>query len=632
MEYRADTFPKLLKRNCERYGHKRIAMSVKDYGIWQPYTWQDYYDKAKYVFMGLLSLGMKPGDKVSVLGETKPEAYWVELAVQAMRGVVVGIFTDCLPEEVKYFAQHSDSTFIVAHDQEQVDKVLDIKEDIPLVKKVIYWDPKGMWSYEDELLISFEEVIDLGKKHEEVDPTCFEKMIAEGSEDDVALLCYTSGTTGNPKGTMITHKTIIGAGSAWDSLNVQSDKDQYISFLPLAWVTEQMMFVASLTRAVQVNFTERAETVQEDIRETGPNILFWGARNWESTNRLIQAKIADTTFLNRVLYNMFLKIGYKVADMQTGKEDLSLFWRILNYIAYLGVFKDLRDRVGLLWAKNAYTGGAPTSPDVIRFFKAIGVNIRVAYGASECPLVAVHRHDDVNPGTCGPPLPGVEVRIDENGEILVKSDYWFAGYYKDPDAAARKFRDGWLTTGDFGNLTEDGHLVVMDRLDDLRTLRTGVKFSPQYIETRLRFNPHIKDVLVTGGEDKDWVGAIVNIDLDNVGRWCEKRRINYTTYTDLTQKPEVIDLIKTEFMRLNALLPEKSRVRKFVNLHKEFDADEGELTRTRKIKRKYMEDRYGQLIQSMYEDGDEIPIEAVVTYRDGRKGTIKTFIRVNEIE
>jgi long-chain acyl-CoA synthetase len=632
MEQRADTFPKLLQRNRDSYGDGRIAMAVKDYGIWQAYTWRDYYDNTKYVFMGLLSLGLQRGDKVSILGETKPEAYWVELAVQAMRGVVVGIFTDCLPDEVKYFVQHSDSTFVVAHDQEQVDKVLDIKDEIPLVKKVIYWDPKGMWGYTDELLMSFEEVMDLGKKHEAKDPGCFDAMIEEGSEDDVALLCYTSGTTGNPKGTMITHKTIIGAGSAWDSLNIQSDEDQYISFLPLAWVTEQMMFVASLTRAVQVNFTEKAETVQEDIRETGPSILFWGARNWESTNRLIQAKIADATFINRVLYNMFLKIGYSVADRQTGKERLGLVWRILSYIAYLGVFKDLRDRVGLLWAKNAYTGGAPTSPDVIRFFKAIGVNIRVAYGASECPLVAVHRHDDVNPGTCGPPLPGVEVRIDDNGEILVKSDYRFTGYYKNHEAEADKFKDGWLKTGDFGNLTEDGHLVVMDRLDDLRTLRTGVKFSPQYIETRLRFNPHIKDVLVTGGENKDWVGAIVNIDLENVGRWCEKRRISYTTFTDLTQKPEVIDLIKAEFRRLNALLPEKSRVKKFVNLHKEFDADEGELTRTRKIKRKYMEERYCPLIDGMYQGMDQIPIEAVVTYRDGRKGTIRTFVKVNGID
>ena len=632
MENKANTFPKLLKRNYEKYGDKKTAMSVKDYGIWQAYTWKDYYEKVKYVFMGLLSLGLERGDKVSILGETKPEAYWAEVAVQAMRGVVVGIFTDCLPEEVKYFVQHSDSKFVIAHDQEQIDKVLDIKNEISLVKKVIYWDPKGMWSYKDEILISFEEVIELGKKYEAIAPNCFDSMIEEGQEDDVALLCFTSGTTGDPKATMLTHKTIIGAGTAWDSLNIPCNNDQYISFLPLAWVTEQMMFVASLTRAVEVNFTEMAETVQEDIRETGPTILFWGARNWESTNRLIQAKIADATFLNRLLYNIFLKIGYRIADMQTAKKELGFAWKLLNFICYLAIFKDLRDRVGLVRAKNAYTGGAPTSPDVIHFFKAIGVIIRVAYGASECPLVAVHRSDDVNPGTCGPPLPGVEVKIDENGEILVRSDYKFAGYYKNPEATAEKFKDGWLKTGDFGNLTEDGHLVVMDRIDDLRTLRNGVMFSPQYIETRLRFNPHIKDVLVTGGEDKDWVGAIVNIDLDNVGRWCEKRKIIYTTFTDLTQKQEVINLIKIEFKRLNELLPEKSRVVKFVNLHKEFDADEGELTRTRKIKRKYMEERYAQLINSMYKGADDIPIEAVVTYRDGRKGTIKTSIRVNKVE
>ena len=629
---KVDTFPKLLKRNYEKYGNKKIAMSVKDYGIWQSYTWKDYYENVKYFFMGLLTLGLERGDKVSILGETKPEAYWAELAVHTMRGTVVGIFTDCLPEEVKYFVKHSDSKFVVAHDQEQIDKILYIKNEIPLVKKVIYWDPNGMWSYKDEILMSFEEVIDLGKKYEAVEPNCFERMIEEGREDDIALICYSSGTTGDPKGVMISHKTIIGTGEAWASLNIPCKEDQYVSFLPLAWVTEQMMFVASLTRAVVVNFTEMAETVQEDIRETGPTIIFWGARNWESTNRFIQAKIGDTTFLNRLLYNICLKIGYRIANMQTAKKELGLVWKILNYICYLVVFKDLRDRVGLLRAKNAYTGGAPTSPEVIHFFKAIGVNIRVAYGASEFPLVSVHRYNDVNPGTCGPPLPGVDVKIDEDGEILVKGDYEFAGYYKNPEGTAKKFKDGWLRTGDFGNITEDSHLVVMDRLDDLRTLKTGVRFSPQYIESRLRFNPYIKDVLVTGGEDKDWVGAIVNIDLDNVGRWCEMRRIVYTTFTDLTQKQEVIEQIKMEFKRLNRLLPEKSRVMKFVNLHKEFDADEGELTRTRKIKRKYMEDRYAQLIDNLYKGNDEIPIEAPVTYRDGRKGTIKTSIKVNQVD
>ena len=306
--------------------------------------------------------------------------------------------------------------------------------------------------------------------------------------------------------------------------------------------------------------------------------------------------------------------------------------KLLNKIGYWTVFRDLLDRVGLSKAKNAYTGGAPISPDVVRFFKAMGVNIRVAYGSSEIALASVHRPNDVKPGTSGPPLPHMEIKISEEGEILAQSEYKLTGYYKDPDALAKKITDGWYHTGDFGHITEDGHLVVMDRLEDLRVLSSGSKFSPQYIESRLRFSPYIKDILITGGEGRDYVGAMVNIDLDNVGRWAEGRKIPYTTYTDLSQKPEVIKLIKEDFLRVNGLLPEGSRVKKFLNLHKEFDADDAELTRTRKIKREFMEKRYGQLINGLYQDREDIVVEAPVTYRDGRKGTIKTAIKINKAD
>jgi long-chain acyl-CoA synthetase len=628
----ADTFPKLLKRNFERFGDRQTALALKDYGIWQPYTWKDYYEKVKYFFMGIRNLGLEAGDKVSILGETKPESYFAQLAVQAMRGTVVGIFTDCLPEEVKYFVKHSDSKFVVAHDQEQVDKVLDIKNDTPLLKKIIYWDPKGLWNYEDEMLISFEEVINIGKKYAESYPDSFEEMIEEGNEEDVALFCYSSGTTGDPKGIMITHKTILASGAAWACLDDWCETDHYVSFLPLAWVTEQMMIAASLITGLVVNFTESIETVQEDIRETGPSVLFWGARNWESINRLIQAKITDSTFLNRFLYDAFLKVGYIVADMDTEGKEIPFFWKLLNKIGYWAVFRDLLDRVGLSKARNAYTGGAPISPDVVRFFKAMGVNIRVAYGSSEIALASVHRANDVKPGTSGPPLPHMEIKISEEGEILAKTKYTLKGYYKDPDGLAKKITDDWYHTGDFGHITEDGHLVVMDRLDDLRLLSNGTKFSPQYIESRLRFSPYIKDVLITGGKERDYVGAIVNIDLDNVGRWAEARKIAYTTYTDLSQKPEVIELINGAFVRVNSLLPKNSRVKKFLTLHKEFDADDAELTRTRKIKREFMENRYEELINGLYKDIEEIVIEAPVTYRDGRKGTIKTAIQINKTD
>ena len=630
MNNKPDTLPKLLKAKYEKYGDRKLSMAVKDYGIWQPYTWQDYYTKVKYVCLGLMELGLEKGDKISILGETKPEAYWAELAVQAIGGTAVGIFTDCLPNEVEYFAKHSDSKFIVAHDQEQVDKVLQIKSNVPLLTKVIYWDPKGLWSYKDDILIGLDEVLKLGKKYEESHQGLFEKMIDEGRENDTAVLCYTSGTTGNPKGVMISHKCLIGNAKIWaEKLDQWDDKDHYVSFLPLAWITEQMMIASTLTAGVVVNFTEKAETVQQDIREVGPQILFWGARNWESVNRLIQAKIMDTTFLNRLLYKLFLPIGYRMVDIQTKGEKAGILWKSLYRIANWGLFRDLRDRVGLLRVKHAYTGGAPTSPDVIRYFQAIGIRIQVAYGSSEFPLISLESGSGVNTGTSGLPSPDVEVKISPEGEIIAKGPYMFSGYYKNPEATDEKVKDGWYYTEDFGHITEEGELVVMDRLSDIRTLRNGEKYSPQYIESRLRFSPYMKDLLVVGGEEHDYVCSLVNIDMDNVGRWAEIRKIPYTSYTDLSQKPEVIALIKQEFTRVNKLIPEHAGVRKFINMHKEFDADDAELTRTRKIKRDFMEKRYSQMIKAVYDDMNELSLEAPVTYRDGRKGTIKTNVKIN---
>lgn len=629
--YKNDTFPKLLKRNYERYGSKKIALCVKDYGIWEPFTWKDYYENVKYFCQGLVSLGLKQGDKVAILGETKPQAYWAELATHAMRGVAVGIFADCLPTEIKFYITHSDARFVVAHDQEQVDKLLSIKNSIPLVKKIIYWDPKGLWSLKDEILISFDEVMELGKKFGESKPNFFESIINEGDGDDIAIITYTSGTTGEPKGAMLSHKCLLFGGAAWARIDKWGDSDQYVSFLPLAWVAEQDFFAASLLTGMVVNFPESVETVQEDIRETGPTVLFWGARNWESVNRLIQAKIADTTFFNRFLYTNCLKIGYKIADTHSVGNKLPFIWKVLKGIVYWVVFKSLRDRVGLLRVKYAYTAGAPISPDVVRYFGAIGVPIKVGYGASEFPIISSHRDGDIKAGTSGPPLPEVEVKIAENGEILAKGDYKFSGYYKAPVSYEEKVKNGWLQTGDFGHLRDDRHLVVMDRMQDLRRLRNGTQFSPQFIESRLRFSAYIKDVLIIGDVNRDYVGAIVNVDLDNAGRWAERRKIAYTTIASLSQHTELIDLIKTEIVKVNELLPEESRIRRFAILHKEFDPDEAELTRTRKVKRDFMEQRYLSIIGGIYSEKNIVDVESEVVYRDGRRGMQRTEIKITTV-
>ena len=628
-----ETLPQVLKENYEKYGSNVVAMRVKDRGIWQEYTWEDYYYKVKHFCLGLMSLGLQKGDKVSILGENKPEWFWAELAVQSARGAAVGIFTDCLPEEIKYYVEHSDSTFIVAHDQEQVDKILEIKNDIPKVKKVVYWDSKGLWSYTDPLLLSFDEVIKLGVDYEKEHPQFFDEIVGQGSGEDIAAFCYTSGTTGLPKGGMLSQNWLVESVREWGQLDGWFGKNyEYLSFIPPAWITEQGIGIAgSVLARMVVNFPEEPETVQENIREIGPGILFFGARLWENLNRMVQARMIDSTFLRRRIYRLALPIGLKVADIRSKKEKLTLAWKIFNFLAYHAVFRQLRDRLGLSNVNAVYSAGAAVSPDIIRYFKALGIDIRLFYGSTEQGVMSMPREGDIRPDTSGPPVPWVEVSLSDEGEILIKNKYPYSGYYKDPKATESKIKDDWFCTGDFGHINEDGHLIVIDRMDDLKELAGGKKFSPQYSEIRLRFSPYIKDALVIGGPDKGYVTALINIDLDNVGRFAEAHHIAYTTFTDLSQKKEVVALIAKEIAVVNNTLPEWTRMKRFVNLHKEFDADEDELTRTRKLRRTFVEDKYRELIGALYGTDDTYKVEANVTYRDGRKGTIETSIYVNEI-
>lgn len=623
------TLPQFFLQNCKRHSRNRTAMREKDRGIWKSYTWQEYHDRVKHLSLFLKKAGLSPGDNVALLGENKPEIYWAELAAQAAGAASVGIFSDCGAEEVKFFVNHSDVTFLFVHDQEQVDKVLEVRKELPQLKKAIYWDPKGLWNYKDPLLISIKDAMAAGREYEKEHPDLFEDMVARGKAEDIAVIIFTSGTTGKPKAAMLSQGGLVSAAKGFVQVDRYGPEDNYLSFVPVAWITEQLIGVAgSIFSGFVVNFPERAETVNENIRELGATILFFSPRQWESINRMIQSKILATNRIKRQVYNFFVPVALEVSRKRLNREPVGHGLRLLHGLGQWLVLRNLRDNLGLSFLRVGYTAGSAVSPDILRFFQAIGINIKQIYGSSEMGLVTAHRDGEIRPETSGKPLPGVEVRLSQEGEIQVRNPGMFVGYYKDEEAFRKKFSEGWYCSGDYGHIDEEGHLIVIDRMDDLRSLGNGRKFSPQYPEVRLRFSSYVKEVLVVGEEKYKYPCCLVNIDLDNVGHWAEANQIPYTTFADLSQKPEVIALIKEEIQRMNKTLPEEARLVKFLNMVKEFDADEAELTRTRKLRRSFLEERYRDLIEGLYSDRDEVEVNMVIEYRDGRKGTMTRKVKI----
>ncbi len=624
------TFPKLLLEKYLKWGDSKIAIREKDYGIWNEVTWKGYYENVKYFALGLKKLGFERGEHISIIGNNEPEWVYAELAAQSLGGAVIGIYQDSTPPEIKYIAELSDSVFIVTEDQEQTDKVLEIKDELPLLRRVIYWDPKGMRNYRDPILMSFQEVQEIGREYEKEHPDLFEEEIEKGDEEDIALILTTSGTTSLPKLAMLTHKNMLKmAENLLVKVDPMKPTDEFVSFLPLAWVGEQMMSISGgLLIGFTVNFPEEPTTVTENIREIGPHVMFSPPRVWEGIVSMIQVKIEDSTPLKKLVYKTFMPIGYKMADFKFNKEKPSLKWKILYKIGYFMLFRALKDRIGMTRIRKAYTGGAALGPDVFRFYHAIGVNLKQIYGQTEIAGISVvHRDDDIKFETVGKPIPETEIRISEEGEILSRSPSVFKGYYKNPEATEEALRGGWLHSGDAGYIDEDGHLVVIDRMKDVMRLSDGSIFSPQYIENKLKFSPYIKEAVVFGKE-KPYVTAFINIDYENVGKWAENHQIAYTTYTDLSQKPEVYELIRKDVERVNQQLPEAARIKRFLILHKELDADDQELTRTKKVRRRFIEQKYIDLVNALYQGEDQVEVQAKVKYRDGREAIIKAFVKV----
>lgn len=628
-----DTLPKLLRRNHLRWG-PGVAIRDKEFGIWNEYSWSEVYGRTKRFCLGLIGLGLSPGDKVAIIGDNEPQWYWAAYATYAARGTVVGLFTDATPPEIAYIVRDSDARFVVARDQEQVDKLLTIKDELPGLEKIIWWYPRGMRGYNQPFLLSFNQVEALGVEFDRAHPGHFEERIEQGRGEDIANLYYTSGTTGAPKGAMCSHRALLGSTRATLTLTSLTQRDNILCYLPPAWIGELFFGLAPhLLTGATLNTLEEPETLMHDIREVAPALILGGPRQWEGWASIVQAKIAESGGLERGVYRVSFIVGLRVANRRLSGERQGPLLRLLHALADVLLLRPIRAYLGFTRVKLPATAGSVLSPETFRFFHGLGIGLRQVYGSTEGGMISGHRGDDIRWGTIGPPLPGVEVRVAEDGEIQVRSEYLFTGYHKDPQATASAFTpEGWWRSGDAGYLDDKGHLVFLDRMSEMGELASKERYAPQYLESGLRFSPYIKDAMVAGGPDRNYVTALITIDFVNVGRWAERNRIPYTTFMDLSQKPEVGDLIRREVARLNTTIPPGVGIRKFVCLPKEFDPDEADLTRTRKLKRTSLLRRYEDLIEAMYKDQVECSLSTPVTYQDGRQVVVTTPVAIHALD
>jgi long-chain acyl-CoA synthetase len=594
------TFPGRLVERARRRGDE-IALREKKYGIWQEVTWREYAAHVRAVALGLEHLGLRRGDTVAVISGNRPAWLYVELAAQSIGAIPLGIFVDALPEQVRRVLEHGEVHVVLAEDQEQADKVLGVREALPCLERIVVDDMRGLETYRDPMLVSLERVETEGREVDEREQGRYESLLAQRRPDDVALLSYTSGTTGLAKAAMISHRNLLAMAAGVTEVDPMREGDEVVSFLPFAWVGEQLVSVAmALHVGATVNFPEEPETAREDLREIGPHVMIAPPRFWEAMCSEYQVKIADSGFVKRLATRAALALGERAATSERDHARPGGMGRAQRALARLLAFRTLLDKLGLSRVRRAYTGGAPLGPEIFGFFRAIGLNLKQVYGQTETSgICVVHPDGDVRAGTVGKPTPGTRVRISESGEILVAGESVFVGYYKNPEATARALDDGWLRTGDAGFLDGHGHLVMIDRVTDVLRMADGSRFSPALIENKLKFSPFVREAVVLG-EERPHVVALIQIDMGNVGTWAETRRLPFTTFKDLSGKPEVAVLIGEAVARVNQDLPDAARIREFALFDKELDADDDEMTRTQKVRRATILTKYRDMIERLY--------------------------------
>lgn len=629
------TLPRLLVKQADERADKP-ALREKEWGVWQAVTWRENFRITSEFACGLRKLGLGKGDIVILIGDNRPEWIWAEVAIQVLGGMALGLYQDSPAEEIEYIFELTECKLVVAEDQEQVDKILSFRDNLPNLKYIIYHDPKGLVAYEKDVdgLMDFDKVRRIGREAHSEPRFVFREWMRDVKPDDPALIATTSGTTGRPKLAMLSHVNLLSMAHNLGKYDPKRPEDEFVSFLPLAWMGEQMMSVASaLLFGFCVNFPETPDTASADTREIGPHFIFSPPRVYESIAAKVQGDIMETSPLKRFLYNYFLPIGYEYVDTLFAGETPSAWLKLKYFIADQGLFRALRDRLGFSRMRSATTGGAALGPDIFRFFHALGVNLKQIYGQTEIAGIScIHKEGEVDFTSVGAPIPETEVKITEQGEIVSRSPAVFLGYFKNDEATRETVdEDGWLLSGDAGYFDDNGRLVVIDRLKDVMHLNDGTQFSPQFLENKVKFSPFLRESVVLGG-GRDYVTAILCIDMAIVGHWAETQMITYTTYQDLAGKDEVYALIKSEIAKTNETLPEETRIRRFCLLNKELDADDGELTRTRKVRRKVINERYGSLIEALYSDTCAMELQTEITYQDGRVREICGNIRIEDME
>ncbi|HCE2377976.1 TPA: long-chain fatty acid--CoA ligase [Vibrio parahaemolyticus] len=620
-----DTFPKVLQHNAKHWP-EQVAMREKEFGIWREFTWQDYEDRVKWMALALQDLGIGEQDVVGLLGDNRPEWVWGELAAHAIKGYSLGIYQDSMHEEVAYLINYAKAKVVIAEDEEQCDKLLELGDEIPSVEYIIYCDPRGMRKYDDPRLIDVEQVYKKGQLIDKADPDKYLNMVAVTKGSDLSILCTTSGTTSKPKLAQLHSGTFLDHCAAYLRADPRSPGDNYVSVLPLPWIMEQVYVVgqALISRQI-VNFVEEQETMMSDLREIGPNFVLLAPRVWENIVADVSARMMDSTPFKQKMYKLGMSLANKALDQ--GKRSKLAEWILL---------RALRDRLGFSNLSSAATGGAAMGPDTFRYLQAIGVPLKQLYGQTEmCGAYTVHQADDVDYDSVGVAFDNADVKVinpDSNGvgEIIAKSTGMFTGYLNNQAAYDEDVQDGWMHTGDAGYFKDSGHLVVIDRLKDMSETSHGDRYSPQFIENKLKFSPFIAEAVVVG-KGRPWLSAIICIRYAIVAKWAEQKGIAFTNYTNLSSQPEVYQAIREEVLKVNESLPDAQKISKFILLYKELDADDGELTRTRKVRRGVVAEKYGDIIETIYSAAPTVDVDTVITYQDGTKTRIQTSLVIETL-